>query len=234
VLLAGQAWAQPAYPVKAVPYVQPQFNWSGNYIGVHGGYLWSDTNVACTACERDQIVSPKPAGALVGFQVGRNFQSGNWVWGFESDFSGMFAKDTTHFPSIDPSKATDELTSRYDWLGTVRARGGVTTGAALWYATGGLAIGHVKHSLVLGLGDPDTQSAQIQHTRFGWAAGAGVEYALGGSWSAKLEYLHVHLQDSNLNTSRLNVQLGDDTPPATNLRFRNQFDLVRGGINFRF
>ena len=49
------------------------------------------------------------------------------------------------FPGIDPGKGPDQLSSRYDWLGTARGRVGVTGGNALFYATGGLAYGRVSH-----------------------------------------------------------------------------------------
>lgn len=233
--LTGALLVGPAGTSARAQFVPPpQFTWTGYYFGAHGGYGWGDTDVVCTACDRDLIQSPKPTGALVGLQVGTNYQSGVWVWGLESDFSVLLLKDTTQFPSIDPSKATDELTSRYDWLGTLRARGGVAAGPALFYGTGGLAAAGVRHTMILGLGDFDQQSLVKKDVRFGWAAGGGIEYALGANASLKFEYLHVHLQDTNMDTSQLNVQLGASVPPATNLRFRNQFDLVRAGVNFRF
>ena len=101
------------------------------YIGANAGYVWGEADIACAGCERNDFAAPKPAGAVFGFQVGANYQSGMWVWGVESDFSAMLAKDTTTFPSIDAGKVSDQLTSRYDWLGTLRARGGIATGPAL-------------------------------------------------------------------------------------------------------
>ncbi len=198
------------------------------YVGAHAGYGWGETDISCTGCERTDFASPKPAGALFGFQVGANYQTGMWVWGVESDFSAMLAKDTTQFPSIDASKDVDRLTSRYDWLGTVRAKGGIATGPALWYATGGLAAGSVTHSYVIGLGETNQDEHSKQHVRFGWTVGGGIEYAFAPNWSVKLEYLHVKLQSSNLL-----IQVEESPDAYGNLRLRNEFDIVRAGVNFR-
>ena len=214
----GPVWAQPVPP--------PVYNWSGYYLGVNGGYAWGDVNVSCTGCERTEFTSPKPAGAIFGFQVGANYQTGMWVWGVESDFSAMWAKDTTTFPSIDTSKDIDKLTSRYDWLGTVRARGGIATGPALFYGTGGLAAGGVTHTYVVDYPSPNEKS--LQHARFGWTAGGGVEYAFQRNWSIKLEYLHVKLQDSKIELFQPGFP-----PVESRLRFKNEFDIIRAGLNFR-
>ena len=150
VLLAGSAGA----PAAAQP--APVYTWTGMYIGANAGYGWGEVGISCTGfCERNDFVPPKPAGAIFGVQVGANYQSGMWVWGIESDFSAMLAKGTTSFPSVDIGKTTDQLTSRYDWLGTLRARGGIANGPALFYATGGLAAASVNHAYFIGVGDPD-------------------------------------------------------------------------------
>jgi outer membrane immunogenic protein len=222
VLLAGSTWV----PAAAQP--APVYNWTGMYVGVNAGYAWGDVDVSCAGCERHEFVAPKPAGALFGFQVGANYQTGMWVWGVESDFSAMLAKDTTSFPSIDASKDVDQLTSRYDWLGTLRARGGIATGPALWYATGGVAAASVTHNYRIGLGDSDGTDFSKQQVRFGWTVGGGIEYAFAPNWSVKLEYLHVKLQDSSF---LILVNQGPDT--YGNVRVRNEFDIVRAGVNFR-
>src|SRR5262249_21772321 len=81
----------------------------------------------------------------------------------------------------------------------------------------GLAVGDVKATAP---GFPGQTSTQT-----GWAAGAGIEYALSRNWSAKVEYLHVDLGSFNCN-----VNCGGT--PADNVSFHDH--LVRGGINFRF
>lgn len=221
VLLAGSGWA----PAAAQP--APVYNWTGMYIGANAGYAWGEPGISCTGCERYDFVPPKPAGAVFGIQLGANYQTGMWVWGVESDFSGMLAKDTTSFPSVDTAKDIDRLTSRYDWLGTVRARGGIATGPAMFYATGGFAAAGVSHTYYYGVGDPDGFEQSKQQARFGWTVGGGVEYAFQPNWSLKFEYLHVKLQDSKINIS-------DAGGFDAHLRFKNEFDVVRAGINYRF
>ena len=38
-----------------------------------------------------------------------------------------------------------------------------------------------------------TATASVKDVKAGWTAGAGIEGALGGGWSAKLEYLYIDL-----------------------------------------
>ena len=57
------------------------------------------------------------------------------------------------------------------------------------YVTGGLAVGNVKNS-ISGFGDSST-------TKAGYALGGGVEAALAGPWTAKVEYLYADLGRSS-------------------------------------
>ena len=65
--------------------------------------------------------------------------------------------------------------------------------------------------------------------RAGWTAGAGIEYAIDGNWSAKLEYLHVGLNNApylnNLNPAVNGVNRGGGVPLSD--------EIVRAGINYR-
>ena len=53
------------------------------------------------------------------------------------------------------------------------------------YVTGGAAFGDIKTS-VTGFGDSNK-------TKAGWTVGGGVEAAIAGPWTAKVEYLYVDL-----------------------------------------
>ena len=56
-------------------------------------------------------------------------------------------------------------------------------------------------------------------TKAGWTLGGGVEAAISGPWTAKVEYLYVDLQDAS-------APLGSTTDFRSNI--------VRGGLNYRF
>lgn len=72
-----------------------------------------------------------------------------------------------------------------DGLASFAVRLGATVDRALIYAKGGAAWSHVKYSdqsfAVPGVGS-------LTDHRWGWMLGAGLEYALYGNWSAKVEY----------------------------------------------
>ena len=62
----------------------------------------------------------------------------------------------------------------------------------------------------------------------GWVAGAGVEFALGGPWSGKLEYNYM-----DLGTQRLHFTSAT-TPLTSDVDIRQRVSVVKAGINYRF
>jgi outer membrane immunogenic protein len=85
------------------------------------------------------------------------------------------------------------------WFGTVRARGGYTVGPSLFYATVGLAYGQVTENIKEAFVGAQPAAFSFQHTKAGWAAGAGIENKFdlfgwfGKNWTTRTEYLYVDL-----------------------------------------
>ncbi|MBR7560020.1 porin family protein, partial [Mycobacterium tuberculosis] len=75
-------------------------------------------------------------------------------------------------------------------IGTVRGRVGYAYGTWLPYLTAGLAWGRTVVSVNDATGDGIDRRA---HQQYGWTAGAGVEVALSGNWSGKVEYSYIDL-----------------------------------------
>ena len=199
----------PIYKAPAAPYIVP-FSWSGFYVGVNGGYGWgtSDWTIEATALSTGDF---DVNGALVGVTLGYNLQTGNWVWGVEGDLDASWIKGTeTTFCAL-PGCET-----RNDWLATGRARIGYAWNRFLPYITGGIAAGDIKMTTPALTSETDTQ--------VGWTAGAGVEWAFTGAWSAKFEYLYADLGTATCDA----VTCG--TPMDVSLKL----NLIRAGINYRF
>ena len=83
--------------------------------------------------------------------------------------------------------------SQLNWLDTTRVRVGWVWDHALFY---GATVGGVRETANAsaaagGIGAAETV-ADTQ-TRFGWTAGAGVEYAFNNYLSAEVEYIYVNL-----------------------------------------
>jgi outer membrane immunogenic protein len=150
----------PYYPAPAPVNV---YNWAGVYAGLNAGYEWGTvTN------------SPiDPTGAFGGAQIGYNWQSGQFVFGGETDIQVSGADDT-----FAPFKFSNP------WFGTLRARAGFAFNNILAYGTAGLAYGNLDGE-VFGLDEDKTQ--------VGWTAGLGMEVGLTANWSAKVEYLYMDL-----------------------------------------
>jgi outer membrane immunogenic protein len=147
------------------------YNWSGFYAGVNLGYEWgkiTNSNI-------------EPSGIAGGAQGGYNWQSGQFVFGGETDIQGSAADDT-----FAPYKFSNP------WFGTLRARAGWAFNNILAYGTFGLAYGGVNAELN-GLTEDKTQ--------IGWAAGLGMEVGLTANWSAKVEYLYMDLGSRSYTTT---------------------------------
>jgi outer membrane immunogenic protein len=154
------------------PYYAPQaapspagYNWGGAYAGINLGYQWGTTRNNPTS----------PSGLVGGVQGGYNWQSGQFVFGGETDMQISGADDT-----FAPWKFSNP------WFGTLRARAGVAMSSFLLYGTLGFAYGGIKGEIA-GLTESKTHG--------GWTAGGGVEVGLNQAWSAKAEYLYVDLNN---------------------------------------
>lgn len=237
--LAGLLVAPSAFAGSPAPVLYPESQklpWSGFYVGANAGYAWAqDPNIGCVGvdypCTSVTFPVPHAAGAIFGAQAGYNWQVGNFVVGVEGDVSKLFAQGQAQFPGIDTAKGPDRLSSSYDWLGTARARIGLTSGSALFYTTGGLAYGRVGHQYVYGTGMPsDTQTFNVFENHLGWTVGGGAEYAFNRNWSVRAEYLYVHLDNSVLDIS----SAAGNSAGTSVLHFNNNLSIVRLGANYRF
>jgi outer membrane immunogenic protein len=196
-------------PVKAprVPAVAPSYNWTGFYVGINGGGGWGRSDSAGPVFAT--AGSFNTSGGLVGGTLGYNWQSGIWVAGLETDI------DWSNIKGSAPCGVTTCRTTN-DFLGTFLGRLGVSSppwDKVLFYVTGGLAYGNIRSSVDFFTGGSNT-------TRAGWTLGGGVEFAIAGPWTAKIEYLYADLGRNS------NDVLGDSA--------RFNANIVRAGINYRF
>ena len=150
----------PPYGAPPAPYYTA-FSWLGPYVGGNLGYQ----SGALSNSGAD------PAGISGGGQAGYVWQSGQFVFGAETDLQFSNASDTfANYKFSNP------------WFGTVRGRAGIALNNILFYGTLGLAYGRGQVTLA-GLTENNL------HT--GLAAGAGLEVGLTQNWSAKAEYLYI-------------------------------------------
>lgn len=159
---------------EIAPAPAPECNWTGFYVGLNGGYTWSDNNNVSTE-SRDFFGNPLLAGGpafgvasaelatfdlqnsndgfIGGGQVGANLQFHRFVIGIEADLQAVLGDDnnaTREDSSIIgtpgfPIVQSARVERDISSFGTVRGRlGFAVTPCLLVYATGGLAYGEVS------------------------------------------------------------------------------------------
>lgn len=183
-------------------------NWAGFYIGVQGGYGWGDTSHNFSGLNAGEWDTN---GGLFGVTWGTNWQRGNWVYGFASDFSFSNVEGAFDGAGCNTGACYTELRN----LSTSRVRLGYATDNRLLYVTGGLAYGEVRAGV-------RNSTDRDDETRFGWALGAGLEWAFAPRWSLKAEYIHIDLGDSNIYLA------GGAIPTSVDVTA----DVVRVGVNY--
>jgi outer membrane immunogenic protein len=171
-----------APPTVFIP--PPQiFSWTGFYVGANAGWGWANTTGSFTSTAGTGTFSASGNGFVGGGQAGYNWQTGPLVLGVEADFQGTSANGTFSTPTGPAISGT----AKTPWFGTARARVGYAVDRLMVYATAGGVYGDTS----LNGAGPATGSFSSSTTFWSWTAGAGLEYAFYGCWSAKLEYLYV-------------------------------------------
>ena len=204
------------------------FTWTGWYLGLNGGGGWGQTSHSTTfnAAGLPPVTTHNfnTRGGLAGGTIGYNYQLGQWLVGAEADLDWSNIRGTFNgtVPIAGVGAAAFSLSSQLNWLDTTRVRVGWRWDRVLFYGTAGAAVGGVtataNASAAAGGVGAAVTVADTQ-TRFGWTAGAGLEYAFNNYLSAKVEYMYVNLGTQ----TQINV---DSVTFNTNI--------VRAGLNMHF
>lgn len=225
VALIGTAVSAQAadLPVKAPYYKAPAiatiYDWTGFYVGVNAGLGLGRDQTQHFAGSANQFYL-SPFGGLGGGQIGYNWQTNSFlgplVLGVEADIQGADMTDgRTSLLAPAPGALYDQ---RLDWFGTVRGRIGLVTGPTLSYFTAGYAYGNLKTTVTEG-----PLATTFSGGRSGWTWGSGVEAALGGNWTGKIEYLYLDLGDR--------TDFFNGGTQALRTKFRE--NIFRVGLNYR-
>lgn len=182
-------------------------DWSGSYLGLQIGGGFGDSRIFAVG-GGSTTGNFDIDGVIGGYTTGYNWQNGNWVFGIETDTSLSGIEGRT------PTACATTCFTEIDWLSTYRIRIGSAMDNVLPYVTGGVALGGASAGV--------TGISKASDTRFGWAAGAGIEVALDNDWSIKGEYLHVDLGDFNFVAPPLATVEVDD------------INIVRLGVDRKF
>jgi outer membrane immunogenic protein len=257
--LAADLGARAPYS-KAPAMVEAVGNWSGFYIGGTVGAAWTADKIRLNAEATPYFASLpggsdapafgalgspniKQANVIFGGKAGYNWQASSWVLGLEGDLSSLrFRRAVTitgnpHAGFANGTSTFDDSASS-DWLSTVRARVGYSYDRVLLFGTGGVAFGRSSfQGSVVDLAPLNIErghaSASASAINVGWAAGAGVDYAVANNWIGSLEYLHADLGKLNAETI---IRDGSTVPKTSALSYsaKLQSDVVRAGISYKF
>jgi outer membrane immunogenic protein len=251
----GQASAadlSAATPIHKAPAVVAQvFNWTGFYVGANIGYGWSANDDGARISEFPNITNTfaigqtptvlgfRQKGVIGGAEAGYNWQTASLVFGVEADISATDIKGsgTFFFPgSILGAPQTTTVSSRLDWLSTIRGRLGFTpVDRLLIFGTAGVAFGQVKTGLSTVASSPgffDVSAGSREATRVGWVAGLGTQYAVTNDIFAKVEWLYYDLGKSTVSANE--VLNGVPLSSGFSSRVKTNGNIVRFGVDYRF
>lgn len=194
--------------------------WTGFYIGFHGGWGWGNTQLSDPSFTTTYgTVSFPSSGALAGAQLGANWQFGNVVVGGELDASWANINGTA--PQDPRFPAFVQFSTQFRALATGTGRLGYAFGSFLPYAKAGVAWANIDMKGIIP--PPGGNPTDVNHQRTGLTAGAGLEWALLGNLSAKVEYDFLYFGDSSIN-------LGGKGPDIAS----HSLNVLKAGLNWRF
>jgi len=178
--------------IKA-PTASPEYNWTGFYLGVQGGYGWSYPEYDTTA---PYIAQQWPVnGGFGGGTIGANYQFGatHVVVGVEGEWNG--GDLTGRVVDVAGNSHSGTLTS----FGSVGGRLGIAlNGYAfdrdLIYIVLGAAFGDARQTFTVGAAGPSTSFASGNDV--GVAFGFGVEVAVTNNWTVRGEWRMYDMLDT--------------------------------------
>lgn len=225
ILAVGPSYAADPVILKGPPILAASgVNWSGVYGGVNFGVAkgynsWSGPTGPILLATPRFPAQGGQNGIFGGATAGYNHQIGAWVFGIESDVS--FA---TNYGNAVCGGAWGfggfgwNCQATTDILASFAPRAGYAVGNALFYIKGGLGYARNNYAAAALFAPFVLARVGASSDRWGWTIGSGVEYALGGPWSAKAEYDYYNFSSQNWGVA--NVSQDEH--------------LVKFGVNYRY
>ena len=221
IYLAAASLAAAAVASMAPAEAQVTNPWNGFYVGVNGGYAWQDAGGTFDNLGTNTNLNGFDLnGALVGGQVGYNWQSAQLLLGVE--FDAMTLADGGENINA-PTTPTSVLSADMSYLASVRARLGWAINN--WLLFGSVGWGFSEFEFTQNV--PTAPFAhKIRLDDSGLAYGGGVEWMMTYGVSLRAEYLRYDIGAS----SALPVVAPAD--PGDRVAFDN-IDVARAALNIK-
>ncbi len=240
--LLGSAALAADLPVKAppMPMIAAPATWTGFYLGLEGGYGWSESDLLVTTpsggnfVTGDRLGGRSASGILIGLVAGADYQFGPWVLGIKgsynwADITGDGRDVSTVFPGRDIF--TNE---KLDRLAMVTGRAGYTvTPDVLLYLNGGWAWAEreVDSRTVLRASNTIIATTVGSSRLDGWTIGAGLEWRLARNFSFVVQYNYI---DFGTFAVLNNINSGPTAGTVVGREVSATLNTIKGGVNYRF
>ncbi len=217
-------------------------DWTGLYVGAHGGFGVAELNGTTTALNglandvaSTESVNRRFRDLLFGGQIGYNYQFDNRiVLGVQADYSRTQIKGTQDALAMEGdlwTKGYLQASTHYefDWMATLRGRVGYAFDNLLIYASGGLSMLNERQMRDQYRSDSADRWSpygnqtnpffveSAQSNRTGWSLGAGAEWAITNNWSLSADYSFSRYaaKDFRFNNARAGVSRDYTSTTAT-------------------
>jgi outer membrane immunogenic protein len=224
--------------VKAPPSpVAPAYSWAGLYIGINGGAgggqsCWNFATAPVPGGCSD------PSGAVLGGQIGYNWQNGNSVLGLEAQADGAHLRGS-NIPAL-TLQDTDHTNISAVYMGTARL--GYAWNQALLYVKGGVAFvsenyfgvcnGITTTGTCLPVGFTADSGSE---TRIGGVVGGGIEYGLTQELTLGVEGDYLPLGTKSISFANPpGYDLGCGPGAPCPVAIKENLWLVTARLNWRF
>ncbi|KAB2941263.1 MAG: outer membrane beta-barrel protein [Hyphomicrobium sp.] len=193
IYLAAASLAAAAVTLAVTPAQAQVTNpWNGLYVGVNGGYAWQDVGGTYdSSATVTNLTGSDLNGAVVGGQIGYNWQSAQLLLGVE--FDAMTLADGGENINVASTPAAVVGTDM-NYLASVRARLGWAINN--WLLFGSIGWGFSEFEFTQNV--PSTGfSSKLRLDDNGLAYGGGVEVMMSYGVSLRAEYLRYDLGASS-------------------------------------
>lgn len=197
--------------------------WNGLYVGLHGGFAWQGTDgIFDNEDEATDLSRISLNDAIIGGQLGYNWQSGQFLLGIEGDASAFNGSDTVVNNPGSPN--FQALTGDTSYLASVRGRMGWAINNWLLFGSVGWGFANFRFTEDL---PADDFNGKVHFSDNGLAFGGGVEWMPVYGVSIRAEYLRYDLGKSSSIPDGFPAQ-----DPGDRIGFDN-IDVARAALNIK-